>query len=381
MMTMEIHDNLAVFGENECIYQCVLDDFKNAKFIGIITFNISSSTNSQLLKSLQEACLKGTDAVVITNIPKRFPSYYGHQYALAARKMINSYMRQLNPQNYGMRLSPYFSFHNHAKIVMTDNIVYWGSSNYSDESSRNFECGTVSTDKELIGFLKDSLFPEVQSKSVPYFKYNFAMALANIEALIPACKIAREELRDAAFIPWSDYDTNFEEKWIYRTTESGLTLKFLRGFTEFFSEFDNALNVIDDIVDEYSDLDELPEKVEILRGLYEDYMRSYDNFNESISSLFENLEEVARYDASDEACAIIADDYGMEAYDENLDYYAEKAMTEAANTYEEIIIGSEQTVRDALVSLDSMIEYFEQLNTSLHQLLEVSPEIDNTSVN
>ena len=71
----------------------------------------------------------------------------------------------------------------------------------------------------------------------------------------------------------------------------------------------------------------------------------------------------------------------MEAYDENLDYYAEKAMTEAANTYEEIIIGSEQTVRDALVSLDSMIEYFEQLNTSLHQLLEVSPEIDNTSVN
>lgn len=63
MMTMEIHDNLAVFGENECIYQCVLDDFKNAKFIGIITFNISPSTNSQLLKSLQEACLKGTDAV------------------------------------------------------------------------------------------------------------------------------------------------------------------------------------------------------------------------------------------------------------------------------------------------------------------------------
>ena len=51
MMTMEIHDSLAVFGENECIYQCVLDDFKNAKFIGIITFNISPSTNSQLLKS------------------------------------------------------------------------------------------------------------------------------------------------------------------------------------------------------------------------------------------------------------------------------------------------------------------------------------------
>ena len=203
----------------------------------------------------------------------------------------------------------------------------------------------------------------------------------NIEALIPACKIAREELHDAAFMPWSDYDTNFEEKWIYRTTESGLTLKFLRGFTEYFSAFDDALNVIDDIVDEYSNLDELPEKVEILRGLYEDYMRSYDSFHESISLLFEDLEEVARYDTSDEACGIIANDYGMEAFDENFDYYAEKAMTEAANKYEEIIIGSEQTVRDALDSLDSMIEYFEQLNINLHQLLEVSPEIDNTSVN
>ena len=275
MINMEIHDSLAVFGENEYTYQCVLDDFKNAEFIGVITFNITTGPDSRLLKSLQEACLNGTNAVVITNIPKRFPVYYGDQNAFAARSMINSYMRQLKPQNYGMRLSPYFSFHNHAKLIMTDNIVYWGSSNYSDASSRNFECGTVSTDKELISFLKDSLFPKIQSQSVPYFKYNFAIAIANIETLIPACKKAREELHDAAFMPYSDYDTNFEERWVYRTTESGLTLKFLQGFIEFFSEFVNALNVIDDIVDEYSDQDELPEKVEILKELYEDYMLSY----------------------------------------------------------------------------------------------------------
>lgn len=84
---------------------------------------------------------------------------------------------------------------------------------------------------------------------------------------------------------------------VYRTTESGLTLKFLQGFIEFFSEFVNALNVIDDIVDEYSDQDELPEKVEILKELYEDYMLSYDSFNESISSLFQDLEEVAQYNS------------------------------------------------------------------------------------
>lgn len=258
--------------------------------------------------------------------------------------------------------------------------MYWGSSNFSDESSGNLECGTISTDQDLIKFLKDSLFPEVQNQSVPYFKYNFAVAITNIEALIPACKMARQKLFDAAYMPWADYDTNFEEKWIYRTTESGLTLKFLRGFTQFFSRFDDALSVIDDIVDEYSDLDELPEKVEKLRELYEEYNSSFESFYEAISSLFEDLKEVARYDVSDEACKIIVNDYGMEAYDEYLDYYAEKAMDVATGEYEQLIKDSEQSVRDALENLDSMIVYFEQLNASLHQLLEVNPKIDNTGV-
>ena len=90
-------------------------------------------------------------------------------------------MKQLNPQNYGMRLNPFFTFSNHAKVVMTDNIVYWGSSNFSDESKKNIECGTISTDKELIKYLKEELFPSIQQEGVPYYKYNIAVAIANVE--------------------------------------------------------------------------------------------------------------------------------------------------------------------------------------------------------
>lgn len=380
MKSISINDSRAVFGKNEYTYQCVLDDFKNAEFIGIMTFNISPKADSHLLKFLKDACVNGTNAVVITNIPKRFPSYFKPQYAVAAKDMIDLYKQQLNPHDYGMRLSPYFTFHNHAKIVMTNNIIYWGSSNFSDESYGNIECGTISTDRELIKYLKDSLFPDFQNKSVPYYKYNFAMAIANLEDLIPACKVARQNLFDAAFEPWADYDTNFEEKWIYRTTDSGVTVRFLRGFIEFFSRFDDALNVIDDIIDEYWELDELPDQVEVLKGLLEGYKCAYDSFNETISSLFEELEQMAQYDVSNEACRKIIDDYGMEAYDEKFDYYAEKAMNESAEEYEELIENSEQAVRDALDSLDSMIRYFEQLNTSLHQMLEVNSKIDNTDV-
>ena len=70
----------------------------------------------------------------------------------------------------------------------------------------------------------------------------------------------------------------------------------------------------------------------------------------------------------------------MEAYDENLDYYAQVATDEAAGEYEEIIKNSEQTVRDALESLDAMTQYFEQLKISLYSLLEVNRKIDNTGV-
>lgn len=375
-----VNESRMVFGKNEFTYQCVLDDFKNAEFIGVITFNISQKTDSDLLKSLKDACINGTDAVVVTNIPKRFPSYFRRQYAVAAKDMIDLYKRQLDPHDYGMRLSPYFNFRNHAKVVMTDNIIYWGSSNFSDESCGNIECGTISTDSELIKYLKDSLFPDLQSKSVPYYKYNFAVAIANLESLIPACKAARQSLFDAAFEPWADYDTNFEEKWIYRTTDSGVTVSFLRDFIEFFYQFDDALNVIDDIIDEYFELDELPGQVETLKGLFEEYKRTFDSFYDNMSSLFGDLEQMAQYDVSDEACRKINNDYGMEAYDENLNYYADKAMNEATGEYEELIRESEQTVRDALDSLDSMIRYFEKLDTSLHQLLEVNSKIDNTGV-
>lgn len=129
MNVFPVNDSRTVFGENESLYQCVLEDFKNAKFIGIMTYNISPRTDSCLLNFLKDACQNETNAVVVTNIPKRFPTYFKEQYAVAAKDMIDLYIRQLDPKNYGMRLCPYFAFHNHAKIIMTENIAYWGSSN------------------------------------------------------------------------------------------------------------------------------------------------------------------------------------------------------------------------------------------------------------
>ena len=56
-------------------------------------------------------------------------------------------------------------------------------------------------------------------------------------------------------------------------------------------------------------------------------------------------------------------------------------MNEASGEYESLIEDAEPTVREALDSLDSMIESFQRLYDSLHQLLEVNSKSDNTGMN
>ena len=375
-----IKKSQAVFGRGEFTYKKVINSFKDAKFIGIMTFNISPKTDSFLLNSLKHACANGANATIITNIPKRFPSYFGEQYAVDAKKMIDVYIAQLDPKEYSMRLNPYFTFYNHAKIVMTDRIVYWGSSNFSDESMGNYECGTISTDRNLIKYLKNTVFMSIKNKSVPFYKYNFAVAIANLDELISICKAAKQQLFEASFEPVSEYETNFEEKWIYCRHDSGITVDFLREFLHQFNRFEDSLNVIDSIIDEYYELDELPEQVECLKDLFDEYKKTFSEFYETISSLFYKLENVAQYDVSYEACKIINNEYGMEAYDENLDYYSEIAMREATSEYEEIICNSETTINEALESLDMMITYFEKIKSNLFQLLIIDPRINNTGI-
>ena len=307
----ETSSGKVVFGKGDFTYQCVLDDFSNAKFIGIITFNISPKSNSNLLAALKSACQEDAEAVIITNIPKRFSSYFQDKYAVAAKGMIDLYTKLLNPEDYGINFNPYFYFHNHAKVIMTDNIIYWGSSNFSDESSSNFECGTISTDKELIEYVKNVIFPELQEQSVPYYEYDFAVAIANVDKLILVCEEARNHLFEAAFEPWSDYDTNFEEEWVYRTTDSGITVDFLRHFVEVFSQFEDALTVIDTIIAELWEYDELPEEVQELKTVFEEYKESFDTFYTTITNLFDDLKDMANYDVSEEACRKTVDDYGM----------------------------------------------------------------------
>ena len=66
-----------------------------------------------------------------------------------------------------------FNFANHAKIIGTENILYIGSANYSDESSDNIESGTIITDKVAINRIYEEFFPVIIEESTPYFEDEF----------------------------------------------------------------------------------------------------------------------------------------------------------------------------------------------------------------
>lgn len=91
---LSVTNGEVIFGKGEYIYKRVIDDFTNANYMGILTFNISK-TNMLLLDELSKACKNGANAVVVTNIPQRFLTYFGQKYESSAKTMIDIYKQQI----------------------------------------------------------------------------------------------------------------------------------------------------------------------------------------------------------------------------------------------------------------------------------------------
>lgn len=155
-----------IFSKDSCGYQEVLDDFVNASLITIVTFNISAN-NKRLLRQIDS--LEHQPKVrIITNIPNRYATYYSDAARKKARTNIIEYMSQLNPENFSGDITSYFNFNNHSKIIMTDNIAYIGSANFSPESNSNYETGFLISDRNTIDEINEEIITIFENESIPY---------------------------------------------------------------------------------------------------------------------------------------------------------------------------------------------------------------------
>ena len=85
-----LSDAKFIYSKGELGYQEVLDDFKNAEEIIVVTYNISEK-QSILIRKLADASSE-TKISIFTNIPSRWDTYYKDTYRNAARKKIDIYL-------------------------------------------------------------------------------------------------------------------------------------------------------------------------------------------------------------------------------------------------------------------------------------------------
>ena len=354
----------------ELNYKEVLVDFPTAKIIRILTYNISKNQrHDALLDALRDTT---ADIQLITNVPSRMDEYYnsdaGRRMRATARSNIQVYISKLNPDNFPGQFSPYFSVHNHAKIIGTENIVYIGSANYSNESADNIETGVLIEDKEFIKNLYSQFFDKVRNDALSYFDDNFSafqLFILSLYAkfnhhhhkmltdLYTDYQRTKQVVADAIFIDINDLDA------LYRDLE----------------ELQEVCRAADDTYDEknesYNDaLDELKDRFDRL---------SIDWLKEIISE-DGSLYCLVAFDGERETNHILQTEYAFEAYDEYLDTCVESAMSSVAEMHSSLHDSFAEEADDFLGEIEKILSALEAAIrfTNEWKASKINPQIDNT---
>lgn len=371
-MQIDFNGGRFVSGRGELNYQPVLDNFPKAKIIRIITFNISKNQRQDaLLNALKKA--SAADVQFITNIPSRMKEYFntdaGRNMRNSARQNIQAYITKLNPDNYEGSFVPYFNPHNHAKLVGTENIVYIGSANYSNESAENIESGVLIEDKVFIQRLYTEFFDMVKDDSLSYYDESFSAFRLFIMSL------------------YAKFQHHYRKM-----------------LTDLYTDYERTkMMVADSVMLDVSDLDDLFRDLDELSGVPGAADDTYDEMNEDYNSALEELkarfEEIdtdwlmetisedgtlyclVDYDYDAVTTRIWEEDYSADAFSEELvDPYMEKVVQDAAEIYE--------SLHDAFQEeADLFLEQIEKILSALQFALDfteqwkadkINPEIDNT---
>lgn len=358
----EVSNAKFVFTKDEIGYQEVIDDFINSNYILVITFNISEN-NDYLINHLKES-KTGTEIEIFTNIPQRYERYFSDAARQQARKKINVYLDRLDPKKYESLVSTHFCFNNHSKIILTDNVVYIGSANYSDESQRNSESGFIVRDQHFITFIKKNIVPFLKDNSEPYYSDNAT------------------RLKILLSIVYSKFINSFED--IHMSTHS-IHDHAGREF-EFFSIHDNRLK-LSTIETLYSDLEELQAVFNVISDeLAEEELLSEDLQKHLNVIDIDNLQELITYDTSiyelakfdeDEFAMEYLQENIMEAYDENLAHFQDLAVQNANEEKSELASLAEKDILSLLSMLKKLQDTIENILNEIPSGTKNS-KIDNT---
>lgn len=270
---------------NDYGYQEVINDFPTAQEIIVVTYNISKP-DTRLLDELKTLD-KNVSVTFITNIPQRHDTYYkSNQRTTPADRAfanIKDYFNQLDRNQYNCDLTVYFCFENHSKIILTENIAYIGSGNFSDESKNNIEAGIILNNQEDIQAVKNNLIQEIISRSVRYTTSLYSVYMEYVKDWLEGCNEFFIHL-DMGIFTYAEVRYVHEEK-VLDFTNASISSEKLKRFIEMMNEADALIQVMI--------LEEFEEYIDIV--LVERISKLLNYLLTQVNKLGEMLEELADF--------------------------------------------------------------------------------------
>lgn len=370
-MSIPISSGDIVLGRESMNYQRILDDFPNAKQVRILTYNISKNQYRNELMNALKSINADADVKIVSNIPSRMPTYYstpaGEAMRRGYRNNFTAYLERLNPENFPSNPEVSFNFSNHAKIIGTENILYVGSANYSDESSDNIESGTIITDKDGIKKIFDEFFPVVIDESTPYFEDDF-----NVFRLFVISMKAKFE----KWLYW------FDNRLVWTNPNTGI--RFINdyfeldwnGLLELNSNIDELNSFVVHLENTYSEDDE--DYNSLIDRILEAYKTISISWMEDFTTTDSELYEFIVFDEEDYANDILQDD--PEAFDENLNDCAERAMSSAHDQYTDMHNAIENDVIFLRDQIEKVVQFLDRVHERTVQYANkwIAEKVDNT---
>lgn len=146
----------------------VVDDFPNAKEVRILTYSrIGYGNNNLKLRELQTLSPETKLCIIVAlpglKNPKIDGQYEYNQFREDSIVMeLGKIKQQFDISQYSSKdVEMYVCFKNHAKLIGTENVLYIGSANYSDNSVQNYEAGMIIRDKSVIKEIYEKYFDEI----------------------------------------------------------------------------------------------------------------------------------------------------------------------------------------------------------------------------
>ena len=298
---------------------------------------------------------------IVTNIPNRWPTYYrspaGQNARNKARESIATYLELLDPLKFKAKATTRFNFNNHGKIVATDACAYVGSANFTGESGRNVETGTLLTTRDSAALALD-LFDGVAAQSI----LNPGSDAAELAfALNGQAKLVREITEEL-------------HRGLFAEADHGPGGRFF-----YHPEVWPAADV-EVLAAALRDLDE---SLDAAQRLYESRghglpLLSKKRIRDALELITDSprLRRLATFDPVKSAQNRLEEN-AKEAYDENLEYYAQAATEDAEDERQEVADAAHDDVLALMRNLDALGAEIASVEIALTKALVAFDAVDN----